>query len=128
MHPFHTVLNSTQEYRLGISVGAWKGALIDLGGNIRHRSNQIYNTSSTATEPNIGFEQNLWQHHFAFRFGLDETSETGGITLRFNPIVIDLAYVHNMALARVGTIFGPTSNSVIATLVFDFGNYLKGKG
>ncbi len=120
-------VNSTQEYRLGISVGAWKGALIDLGGNIRHRSNQIYNTSSTATEPNIGFEQNLWQRHFAFRFGLDETSETGGISLRINPVVLDMAYVHDMAIARVGGIFGTTSSSVIVTLLFDFGNYLNKK-
>ena len=120
-------LNNTQEYRLGISIGAWKGALFDLGGNIRHRYNQIYNTSSTATEPNIGFEQNLWQRHFAFRFGLDETSETGGMTLRFNPVVFDIAYVHDMAIARVGGIFGPTSNSIIATLLFDFGNYLNKK-
>jgi hypothetical protein len=121
-------LNNTQEYRLGISIGVWKGALLDLGGNIRHRFNQIYNTSSTATEPNIGFEQNLWQRHFAFRFGLDETSETGGMTLRFNPAVIDIAYVHDMAIARVGGIFGPTSNSIIATFLFDFGNYLNRKG
>ena len=118
-------LNSTQEFRLGISVGAWKGALIDLGGNIRHRSNQIFNTSSTATEPNIGFEQNLWQRHFAFRFGLDETSETGGISLRLNPLVVDLAYVHNIAIARIGPIFGTASNSIIATILFDFGNYLN---
>jgi hypothetical protein len=118
-------MNNTQEYRLGISVGLWQGALVDLGGNVRHRSNQIYNTSSTATEPNIGFEQNLWQRHFAFRFGLDETSETSGITIRFNPVVFDMAYVHDMAIARVGGIFGPTSNSIIATLLFDFGNYLK---
>ena len=120
-------MNNTQEYRLGISVGVWKGALVDLGGNIRHRSNQIFNTSSTATEPNIGFEQNLWQRHFAFRFGLDETSETGGLTLRFNPVVLDMAYVHDMAIARVGNLFGPTSNSIIATLIFDFGNYLNKK-
>ncbi len=120
-------VNSTQEYRLGISVGVWNGAIIDLGGNIRHRTNQIYGTSSTATEPNIGFEQNLWNRHFAFRFGLDETSETGGLTLRFNPIVFDLAYVHNLAMARIGALFGTTSNSILATFVFDFGNYLVKK-
>jgi hypothetical protein len=120
--------NNTQEYRLGISVGLWKGALVDAGGNIRHRYNQIYNTSSTAIEPNVGFEQNLWQRHFAFRFGLDETSETSGISLRFSPLVFEMAYVHNMALARVGTIFGTTSNSILATILFDFGNYLKGRG
>ena len=120
-------LNSSQEYRLGISVGVWKGALIDLGGNIRHRSNQIYNTKNTAIEPNMGFEQNLWQRHFAFRFGLDETSETGGVTLRCSPLVLDIAYVHDMAIARVGGIFGPTSSSIIVTLIFDFGNYLNKK-
>ncbi len=121
-------VNSTQEYRLGASVGLWSGALIDIGGNIRHRYNQIYGTSNTAIEPNLGFEQILWQRHFTFRFGLDETSETGGFTLRFNPIVFDLAYVHNLAMARVGTLFGTTSNSILATIVFDFGNHLKGRG
>jgi hypothetical protein len=119
--------NNTQEYRLGASIGLWKGALIDLGGNIRHRYNQIYGTSNTAVEPNIGFEQNLWQRHFVFRFGLDETSETGGMTLRFNPLVLDLAYVHNLAMARIGNLFGTSSNSILATFVFDFGNYLRKK-
>jgi hypothetical protein len=122
-----TGLNNTQEYRLGMSVGLWQGALIDVGGNIRHRSNQLYNTKGTATEPNIGFEQNLWQRHFAFRFGVDETSGTGGISLRFSPIVIDIAYVHNLAIERVGTIFGPTNNSIISTFLFDFGNFRRNK-
>jgi hypothetical protein len=122
-----TGLNNTQEYRLGISVGIWQGALIDLGGNIRHRSNQLYNTKNTATEPNIGFEQNLWQRHFAFRFGVDETSGTGGISLRFSPIVIDIAYVHNLAIERVGNIFGANSNSIISTILFDFGNFRRKK-
>jgi hypothetical protein len=120
-------LNNTQEFRLGISVEVWKGALADVGGNIRHRANQIYNTSSTAIEPNMGFEQNLWQRHFAFRFGLDETSETAGMSFRFSPMVFDFVYVHDMAIARVGPIFGTTSNSVIATILFDFGNYLNKK-
>jgi hypothetical protein len=120
-------LNSTQEFRLGISIGLWKGALMDLGGNIRHRLNQIYGTSNTAIEPNIGFEQNLWQRHLAFRFGLDETSGTGGLTLRFSPIIIDLAYVHNLAMARIGNLFGTTSNSILATILFDFGYHLNKK-
>ena len=120
--------NNTQEYRLGMSVGLWQGALADIGGNVRHKSNQIYNVKNTATEPNIGFEQNLWQRHFAFRFGVDETSETGGISLRFNPIVLDLAYVHNLAKERVATVFGTNSNSVLATFLFDFGNFKHKKG
>lgn len=120
-------LNSTQEYRLGISIGLWQGALIDFGGNIRHRTNQNYGTSNTMIEPNLGFEQNLWQRHLAFRFGLDETSGTSGLTLRFSPIIFDLAYVHNLAMARIGTLFGTSSNSILATLVFDFGYYLRKK-
>jgi hypothetical protein len=120
-------LNSTQEYRLGISVGLWYGALIDLGGNVRHRMNQIYGTSGTAIEPNMGFEQNLWMRHLALRFGLDETSETGGMTLRFSPFVVDLAYVHNLAMERIGGLFGTTSNSILVTIVFEFGNYLNKK-
>ncbi len=122
-----TGLNNTQEYRLGMSVGLWQGALIDIGGNIRHRSNQLYNTKSTTTEPNIGFEQNLWQRHFAFRFGLDETSGTGGFSLRFSPIILDIAYVHNLAIERVGTIFGTHSNSILLTGMFDFGNFRRNK-
>jgi hypothetical protein len=78
--------------------------------------NQIYNVKNTTTEPNLGFEQSLWQRHFTFRFGVDETSETGGISLRFNPIVIDIAYVHNLELERVGTVFGPRSNSILSTV------------
>lgn len=115
--------NSTQEYRLGMSVGLWKGALVDVGGNVRHKYNEIYNVRNTATEPNLGFEQSLWQRHFSFRFGVDETSGTGGISLRLNPLVIDIAYVHNLAMERVGTVFGPRSNSILSTLMFDFGNF-----
>lgn len=117
--------NNTQEYRLGVSVGLWQGALVDVGGNVRHRSNELSGVKGTAAEPNLGFEQNLWRRHFVFRFGLDETSGTGGITLRFNPIIVDVAYVRNLAAARVGSLFGSTSNSVLTTLVFDFGNFRR---
>jgi hypothetical protein len=123
-----TGMNNTQEYRLGLSVGLWQGALLDVGGNVRHKSNQIYHVESTATEPNIGFEQSLWQRHVSFRFGVDETSGTGGISVRFSPIVIDLAYVHDLAKERVGTVFGTTSNSILSTLLFDFGNFTHRKG
>ena len=116
-----TGANQTQEYRLGVSVLLWQGALADVGGNVRHRSNQLSGTSNTATEPNAGFEQSLWHRHFTFRFGLDETSGTGGVTFRFQPITIDIAYVHNLAMERVGTIFGDTSNSILATAVYNFG-------
>jgi hypothetical protein len=117
--------NNTQEYRLGISFGLWQGALLDIGGNVRHRSNELYNTEGTAVEPNLGFEQSLWRRHFVFRLGLDETSGTGGITLRFSPIVVDIAYVRNLAAARLAGIFGTNSNSILTTVVFDFGNFKR---
>ena len=113
-------LNSSYEYRLGISVGAWKGALIDLGGSIRYRNNQMNNTKSSDLEPNVGFEQNFWQRHFALRAGLDESSQVCGFSIRFRPIVLDVAYVRDLGLARFGTLFGTNSNSVIATFVFDY--------
>jgi hypothetical protein len=118
-------LNNSQEYRAGVSIGLWQGALLDLGGNLRHRSNQIYHSSNTSTQPNLGFEQTLWQRHFSFRFGLDETSPTGGISLRFRPIILDIAYVHNLAIQRLGNLFGSRSESFLATFVFDFGNFRK---
>lgn len=113
-------MNATQEYRIGISVGVWKGGLIDIGGNIRYRYNQISNTKGSDPEPNMGFEQNLWNRHLALRAGLDESSQTGGFSIRFRPIVLDVAYVHDLGLARFGTLFGTNSNSIIATFVFDY--------
>jgi len=115
------------EYRLGISVGLWEGALVDAGGNIRYRSNQISHTKQTDIEPNIGFEQNLWHRHVAFRLGLDESSPTGGISIRIRPIILDVAYVHNLGAARLGTLFGTTSNSIIATFILDYDGLVKKK-
>jgi hypothetical protein len=114
-------INLSQEYRAGISVGLWKGALIDVGGNVRYRKSQIANTHSLNVEPNIGFEQTLWKNHFALRAGLDESSYTGGFRIRFEPIIFDAAYVYNLGYARLGNLFGTSSNSAIATLALDYG-------
>ena len=116
---------SSQEYRLGASVVLWKDALIDIGGNLRSRQNHIAGTSSSQVKPNIGFEQNLWSRHFALRAGVDETSGTGGFTLKFQPVTVDVAYVNNIGIARVGNLFGESSNSVIATLVFNYGYFIS---
>ena len=118
---------SSQEYRLGASANIWKGAIIDAGLNWRKTQNNIRNVSTSALEPNIGFEQSLWQKHFAFRFGLDETSETAGITLKFLPIIADIAYVHNLGMNRIKEVFGTNSNSVLATIIFNFESYLRSK-
>jgi hypothetical protein len=113
-------LNLSHEYRLGISSLLWKGALIDVGGNLRYKYNAISNTKLTRIEPNLGFEQNFFGRHFALRAGVDETSPTAGFSLRSGRIVFDAAYIHNLAGARLAGLFGTTSNSVIATLLFSF--------
>jgi hypothetical protein len=118
-------LAASQEYRLGVSAGLWKDALIDIGGNLRSKQNHIAGTSSSQVKPNIGFEQNLFDRHFALRAGVDETSGTGGFTLKFQPITIDMAYVNNIGIARVGNLFGETSNSFIATVVFNYGYFMS---
>jgi hypothetical protein len=58
--------------------------------------------------------------NFTARIGLDETSPTAGITYRFSPFKLDIAYVHDLAKARVGDLFGTRSDSLLATLTFDF--------
>ena len=120
-------LNLAHEYRLGVSIGLWKGALIDVGGNMRYRYNEISDTRQTAFSPNLGFEQNFWNRQFALRGGLDESSATGGFSIRKLPIVLDVAYVNDLGKARVGTLFGSSSNSIIATLVYNYGYQSKMK-
>ena len=114
-------LNLAHEYRLGVSIAIWKGALIDLGGNMRYRFNQIRNTRQTDFSPNLGFEQNFWNRQFALRCGLDESSATSGFSIRKLPIVLDVAYVNDLGRARLGTLYGSNSNSVIATLAYNYG-------
>jgi hypothetical protein len=97
----------------------WKGGLIDIGATRLEKWNAIAGTHSVAYHPNLGFEQKVGDN-FAFRFGLDETSPTAGITYKFYPFKLDIAYVRDLAKARVGDLFGTTSNSLLATLTFDF--------
>ncbi len=109
----------SQEYRLGGSYQVWAGGLIDVGATRQEKWNTIAGTHTVAYHPNLGFEQKVGKD-FSFRFGLDETSPTAGITYRFSPFKLDIAYVHNLAEARVGDLFGKTSDSILATLTFDF--------
>jgi hypothetical protein len=114
-------LAQTTEYRLGASYQLWQGGLIDVGATRLERWNAIAGTHVVAYNPNLGFEQKVGEN-FTFRFGLDETSPTVGLTYRFSPFKLDIAYVHDMGKARVGDLFGTTSNSILATLTFDFAN------
>jgi hypothetical protein len=111
---------STYEVRLGGSASPWSGALIDAGGTLLVRSNEISGRHTTTLEPNLGFEQTLLAGHLALRAGLDETSPGAGLTARFRCLKLDIAYIHNLAMSRVGTLFGTASNSVLATLSYDY--------
>jgi len=112
-------LAQSQEYRLGGSYQIWQGGLIDVGVTRLEKWNAIAGTHTVTYNPNLGFEQKVGDN-FVFRFGLDETSPTAGITYKFSPFKLDIAYVHDMAKARVGDLFGTTSDSILATLTFDF--------
>lgn len=112
-------LARSYECRLGGSASPWTGGLIDIGGTWLYRRNGLAGTTKTALHPNIGIEQSLLGRALAARAGLDETSVGGGITVRRRPLQLDVAYVRDLGKARVATLFGETSNSVLATLTFD---------
>ena len=112
-------LAQTQEYRLGASYAVWSGGLIDVGVTRIEKWNAIAGTHTLMYQPNLGFEQKIGKD-FVIRFGLDETSPTAGFTYKFAPFKLDVSYVRDMAKDRVGDLFGTTSNSILATLTFDF--------
>jgi len=112
-------LARSYEFRLGASVVPWTGGIADLGGTALYRRSGLTGAVTTALHPNVGFEQTLPGNIVVLRAGVDETSYGGGITLRARPLRLDVAYVYDLGRARVGTLFGTTSNSVLATLSFD---------
>ena len=110
----------SSEFRLGTSIAPWQGAWVDLGGTSLIRSNAQAETHSHVYHPNLGFEQDLLDKHGALRFGLDETSPTAGLTLKYKRLKLDTAYVHDMGRSRVGNLFGMSSNSVLMTFTVDY--------
>jgi len=112
-------LARSYEGRLGGSVSPWAGGLVDVGGTWLYRRNGLAGTTKTALHPNLGVEQAFLARALAVRAGLDETSFGGGLTVRRRPLQLDVAYVHDLGAARVGTLFGAASHSVLATLTFD---------
>jgi hypothetical protein len=114
------------ELRLGGSVSPWEGALIDVGGTRLEKRNAIAGRHTVTYEPNIGFEQALFSRHLTLRFGVDETSPTAGLSVKIPPFNLDVAYVRNMARARVGELFGTESNSILATFTLDYAALLRG--
>ena len=114
-------LARSYEFRLGASVSPWTGGILDVGGTELYKRNGLTGATTSALHPNLGVEQAMANGAFVLRAGLDETSYAGGLTARWRPLRLDLAYVSALGRARVGSLFGKTSNSVLATLTFDFG-------
>jgi len=111
----------TTEYRLGVSISPWQGALVDVGATRLQRQNALAGTHTLVYHPNLGFEQVLLQGRLTARCGLDETSPTVGLSGKFAPFRLDFAYVGNMGRSRVGDLFGTDSNSFLVTLTVDYG-------
>jgi hypothetical protein len=112
-------LARSYEIRLGGSAAPWPGALVDVGATWLYRKNGLTGATSSLLHPNLGFEQGLYGNSLALRTGLDETSYGAGLSLRRKPVQLDLAYVYGLGKARIGTLFGQTSHSVLATFTLD---------
>lgn len=108
------------EERLGGSVSLWPGGLLDAGATARQRIRRLDGTSTSGIAPNLGIEQTLFQKHLALRAGYDESSPTVGLTGILKPFRLDVAYVYDLGMARVGTLFGTTSHSVLVTFTYDY--------
>jgi hypothetical protein len=115
----------SQEYRVGISVSPWVGALVDVGGTRLQKENSLAASHTVHTQPNLGFEQGLFDRRLTFRFGRDETSLTAGLSSKFAPFDFGLAYVNNMAHARVGNLFGENSSTLMLTVGVDYGSFAR---
>jgi hypothetical protein len=112
-------LARTYELRLGGSAVPWTGGIVDIGGTWLYRRNGIAGTTKRSLHPNLGVEQSFFARALALRAGIDETSYGAGFTVRRRPLQLDVAYVYDLGKARIGDLFGKTSNSVLATLTFD---------
>lgn len=112
-------LARSYEFRIGASASPWEGGIADVGATELYRRNGLTGTTTTALHPNVGFEQSLFGRALAVRAGLDETSYGAGLTLRRRPLQLDAAYIYDLGRARVGSLFGTTSNSVLVTLTYD---------
>jgi hypothetical protein len=113
-------LARSQEYRAGVSVAPWTGALVDAGATRLEKRNALARKHTIDWEPNLGFEQALLDRRLAFRLGLDETSFTAGFSAKLRPFDLGVAYVSDMAHSRVGNLFGTSSRSLMLTLGLDY--------
>ena len=125
-------LARSYEFRAGLSGSPWRGALLDAGATLLDRANGIAGTEKLGGGANLGFEQAFHQRRYVVRAGVDECqlgfgdcTVTAGFSLKFAPINLDVAYLYDLGKARVGTLFGDHSHSVLATFTLDFAHLVR---
>jgi hypothetical protein len=123
-------LYRSYEFRVGASVAPWKGALVDAGGTLLDRANAIANTETLGGGLNLGMEQAFFARQLVVRAGVDECTfgawgrrgctVGAGLSVKVAPVNLDVAYLYNLGSERIGSLFGTTSHSVLATLTLDY--------
>ncbi len=107
------------EGRVGASVLPWDGAVVDLGETWLRRRNALTGAVTVTTGPNVGLEQRL-SSHLVVRGGLDETSYGTGLTAAWQPLKLEVAYVTDLGMHRIGPLFGASSRSLLFTLTWQY--------
>jgi hypothetical protein len=107
------------EWRTGVAVRTWPGALFDVGYVGLWRGSAVDGTSRVEHGLLAGYEQELWRSHLWFRGGWNETSPTVGLSLRAWRLRLDLAYAYKLGVQRTAGIFGEVGHSVLANLILD---------
>jgi hypothetical protein len=114
-------LARSYEFRGGASASPWQGALVDVGGTVLDRTNGLSGKHTSTLEPNLGFEQVIVTgRKLVARTGLDESTFGLGVSSRLPPFNLDVAYLRDLGAARIGTLFGRHSNSVLVTLTLAY--------
>ena len=69
----------------------------------------------------------MWRRAFVLRAGVDECqfgfgacTVTAGFSVKVRPVNLDVAYLYDLGMERIGTLFGDHSHSVLATLTLDY--------
>ena len=108
------------EYRAGVAVRPWKGGILDLGVNVLDRSSAVDGTSLFTAVIAGGIEQELLERKLSLRAGWNESGLSAGLSATMGLFRVELAYLNNVGGARLGDLFGVSSHSVLATLLFDY--------
>ena len=113
------------EYRAGVAVFPWTGAILDLGVAALDRRDGLADTATLKVAPTLGIEQAILSKSLWLRAGLDETTWTAGASVAASPFKLDVAVLRNLAAERTGDVFGKSNVAAIATLTFHYDAFLR---